>query len=142
MERKVAKGVAAREIDRDILYRGAFIALLDPTIISLFSGRLTFQVLFAIGISMMCMAPLRRLSSSWLVASMYVAPGIAIKYPVIPWLAMMIMGWVFGRYLLDFRQGLTRIGPVTLLLGCTVLALACFALVRYFNGYGNLWLYR
>ncbi len=33
-------------IDRGILTRGLFIAILDPTLISLFSGRLTFQVCF------------------------------------------------------------------------------------------------
>lgn len=61
IERKVARGVAAAEIDRSIVVRGAIIALLDPTIVSLGSGRWTFQVLFAIGVSMMLMAPLRRL---------------------------------------------------------------------------------
>ena len=52
--------------DKDILLRGAFIALLDPTIISLFSGRMTIQVLYAIGVSMMCMVLFRRLSSTTL----------------------------------------------------------------------------
>src|SRR4051812_24287752 len=61
VERKVAKATPAWEIDRFILSRGAFIALLDPTIVSLGSGRLTFQVLFAIGMAMMIMACLRRL---------------------------------------------------------------------------------
>jgi len=39
-ERRVAKGTNAWEIDKSILTRGAIIALLDPTIISLGSGRL------------------------------------------------------------------------------------------------------
>ena len=63
IERRVAKGANAWEIDKSILTRGAVIALLDPTIVSLGSGRWTFQVLLAIGLSMMCMAPLRRLPS-------------------------------------------------------------------------------
>jgi uncharacterized membrane protein len=57
VERRVVKGVNAWEIDKSILIRGMIIALLDPTLISLGSGRWTFQVLFAIGVSMICMAP-------------------------------------------------------------------------------------
>ncbi len=52
VERKVAKGVDAWKIDKDMLVRGAIIALLDPTLISLGSGRWTFQVLLAIGLWM------------------------------------------------------------------------------------------
>lgn len=61
VERRVVKGVDAWEIDKSMLTRGAIIALLDPTLISLGSGRWTFGVLFAIGLSMICMVPLRRL---------------------------------------------------------------------------------
>jgi len=69
VERRVAKGVAAWSIDKDVLIRGGIIALMDPTIISLGSGRLTFQVLLAIGLAMMCMAPLRRLPT-WALLSL------------------------------------------------------------------------
>ena len=61
IEKKVAKGVNGWEIDRGILIRGAIIVLLDLTIISFGSGRWTLQVLIAIGLSMICMAFLRRL---------------------------------------------------------------------------------
>jgi uncharacterized membrane protein len=44
VERRVAKGADAWEIDRGIVTRGAIIALLDPTLVSLGSGRWTFQV--------------------------------------------------------------------------------------------------
>src|SRR6185436_20303967 len=105
-----------------ILVRGALIALLDPTLISLGSGRWTFQVLFAIGLAMMCMALLRRLSTpvllglslGWFVLGELVTgwfwqpPGsssvlaaftiatygtatMVIKYPVVPWLAIMML---------------------------------------------------
>ncbi|HEU4695323.1 MAG TPA: heparan-alpha-glucosaminide N-acetyltransferase domain-containing protein, partial [Vicinamibacterales bacterium] len=60
VERRAAKGENAWGIDKGILTRGAIIALLDPTIVSLGSGRWTFQVLLAIGVAMMCMALLRR----------------------------------------------------------------------------------
>jgi uncharacterized membrane protein len=121
VERKVSRGIDSWQIDKDILYRGAFIALLDPTIISLFSGRMTIQVLYAIGVAMMCMALLRRFSSTvllvmalawigfgelltaqfWppqqnvesiiaaLLISTYATPVMVIKYPLLPWLAMM-----------------------------------------------------
>src|SRR5690349_15645874 len=58
IERRVSRGEDAWQIDKSILVRGAIIALLDPTIVSLGSGRVTLQVLLAIGLSMMCMAPL------------------------------------------------------------------------------------
>ena len=174
VERKLSKGFDAGKIDRDILLRGAFIALLDPTIISLFSGRMTIQVLYAIGVAMMCMALLRRFSSTvlilmallwiglgefvtaafWppqtdiqsmiaaLLVSTYDSPDLVIKYPLIPWLAMMVLGWVFGRYLLAFSEGRSRIGPVTLLFSLGIMSLLSFVAIRYFNGYGNMFLYR
>ena len=56
IERRVMKGFNAWDIDWTILTRGAIIAVLDPTVISLASGRLSFSVLFAIGLSMICMS--------------------------------------------------------------------------------------
>jgi uncharacterized membrane protein len=61
IERRVARGVTASEIDTTILKRGAIVALFDLTIISLGSGYLNLGVLLAIGLSMICMAFLRRL---------------------------------------------------------------------------------
>jgi uncharacterized membrane protein len=173
-ERKVARGIVNWQIDKDILLRGAFIALLDPTIISLFSGRITIQVLYAIGVAMMCMALFRRFSSTvlilcalaciffgemitalvWppldnmesmmasLLVSTYATSTMVIKYPLLPWLDMMIPGWVFGRYLLSYKHGKIRTGPVTLLLNLGISALLAFAFIRYNNGYGNMFLYR
>jgi len=175
IERKVARGVDAWQIDKDILLRGAFIALLDPTIISFFSGKITIQVLYAIGAAMMCMALFRRFSSTLLVAiallwiifgevlvtqawppeagssgsiiqallySTYSSPNLVIMYPLLPWLAIMILGWVFGRYLLAYREGKAIIDPVRLLLALGLSSLLIFFIIRYFNGYGNMLLYR
>ena len=175
VERKVAKGVDSRQIDKDIFYRGAFIALLDPTIISLFSGRMTFQVLFAIGVSMMCMALLRRASllglltialswwiaGEWITASVwppeahnpssmaaallistYNAVDLVIKYPVIPWLSVMVLGWAFGRYLLNYQAGQHKMRPDLLLFALGLLLLLSYYGIRYHNDYGNLWLFR
>jgi uncharacterized membrane protein len=173
VERRVAKGVNAWEIDKGILIRGAIIALLDPTIISLGSGRMTLQVLLAIGVAMMCMAPLRRLPSAvllsfglgWfafgeLLTGLAWAPGdsapvwaaltmatygsdaMIIKYPVLPWLAMMVLGWVFGRHMNNFSGGKSRVSPATVMLIAGVTALAVFAVARGLNGYGNMFLPR
>jgi len=174
VERKVSRGIDSWQIDKDILLRGAFIALLDPTIISLFSGRITIQVLYAIGVAMMCMALFRRFSSTllillamaWIIfgemltamvwppadniesiiaallVSTYATSTMVIKYPLLPWLVIMILGWVFGRYLLSYKDGKAIIGPVTLLLSLGVSALLAFAFIRYSNEYGNMFLYR
>src|SRR6202000_75287 len=63
VERRVVKGVNAWEIDRSLLIRGLIIALLDLTIVSLGSAHWNFGVLYAIGLSMLLIAPLRRLST-------------------------------------------------------------------------------
>src|SRR4029434_6088292 len=55
IERRVAKGTNAWEIDKYIIVRGAIISLFDLTIISLGSGYLNLGVLLAIGLSMICM---------------------------------------------------------------------------------------
>lgn len=174
VERKVSKGFDSKVIDKDILLRGAFIAILDPTLISIFGGRFTFQVLYAIGIAMMCMAFFRRLSTStlliiafaWIlggewvtsqfwnfdvasqsaISALFVAKyyttDLSISYAFVPWLSVMIIGWVFGRYILDYGQGKTTISPAKLLFICGTFALIAFVVVRYFNGYGNMHLYR
>ncbi|HEX5045667.1 MAG TPA: heparan-alpha-glucosaminide N-acetyltransferase domain-containing protein, partial [Gammaproteobacteria bacterium] len=171
VERRVAKGAKAWEIDKGILIRGGLIALLDPTLVSLGSGRWTFQVLLAIGLSMMCMAPLRRLPSwllltlglGWLalgefptdwfwdppgpsspVAALFVgtysSPTLAIKYPLLPWLAMMMLGWVLGRHMVRFDLGKARFSPRAILFVGGLALLAVFVVVRAEGGYGDMFL--
>ena len=169
------KGMSAKQIDRGILTRGLFIAILDPTLVSLFSWRMTFQVLYAIGVSMMCMAFLRRLSTKillilglgWLIfgellvrclwdpaagnpsiptalsMAFYYEPFFRISYPVLPWLALMCLGWVFGRYLKTVNQSESKLPqPIPLLSIIGVISLAVFGAARWFNGYGNMFLLR
>lgn len=173
VERRVAKGAGSWQIDKSILLRGAIIALLDPTVISFGSGRWTFQVLFAIGLAMICMAPLRHLPSwvlitlgtGWLALgefptgwawrppgsssplaaftmATYGSNSMIIKYPLLPWLAMMILGWVFGRHMMRFATGRTRISPKLVLAIAGVLALVVFIVVRASQGYGDMFLHR
>lgn len=173
IERRVAKGQDAWDIDKSILKRGAIIALLDLTIISLGSGRWTLQVLLAIGVSMMCMALLRRLPTSALVllalawiglgeivtgwvwhppgpssipaaltVATYGSETMVIKYPVVPWLAMMMLGWALGRHMLRYANGKARVAPVIVLFVAGLIALAVFAVVRQQQGYGDMFLPR
>jgi uncharacterized membrane protein len=173
VERRMANGTDSWKIDKDILIRGGFIALLDPTIISLGSGRWTFQVLLAIGLSMMCMAGLRRLPSwvlivlgaGWLLLgelptdwawdppgsstplaaftlATYGSKSMVIKYPLLPWLAMMVLGWVFGRHMTRYAAGLSTISPKIVMVIAGVAGLVAFGIARYFDSYGNMFLHR
>ena len=174
-ERRIAKGGSEKEIDKNLLKRGAIIAALDPTLISLLKGHLTFQVLFAIGSSMMLMAVLRRLPPLWLfmLAFAWVLCGEAvtmllwtptdgwpdaltsilfvtlysedlqINYPIVPWLSLMMLGWVFGQYLNRYLSGAKRlVSPIRLLVITAICCFTLFALFRWFNDYGNMMLVR
>jgi uncharacterized membrane protein len=172
IERRVAKGSSAWEIDKNILVRGAVIALLDPTVISLGLGRLSFSVLFAIGVCMMAMAVLRRLPTwgllafglgwyalgEWVtglvwsppgeapLAALIFAPagteGFSVKYALMPWLAVMALGWVFGRHMTEHAGGKATVSPGRVMLVAGLAALAVFVVVRGLNGYGNMFLPR
>ena len=118
-------------LTRFIVTRGLLIAALDPLWMSLgFAGydRIVCQVLYAIGLSMVCMAYLRRFSSRTLLALAFaiqafgelsaqwqptdqpwhalwaylftsgptVGRGVC-AYPLVPWLSIMMVGWVLGR---------------------------------------------
>jgi uncharacterized membrane protein len=161
-----------------IVKRGLFIAALDPTWMSLgFTAwhLVIFQVLFAIGMSLVCMAFLRRLSSAWLLGGAIAiqacgelstrvdasgALGVAwsflftggpvgylgermviVGYPLLPWLSMMMAGWVLGRWLLATRDRDHASRARTLaMIGCALLVV--FAIVRGVDGYGNWGLHR
>ena len=173
VERKISRGADASKIDREIFTRGLFIALLDPTLVSLFSWRMTFQVLYTIGAGMMCMVLLRRLSTKlllgvalgWIVfgeflvrmlwdptagnpaiptaltMAFYYEPFFRVSYPLLPWLAIMCLGWAFGRYINAQAAGTSKLPtpiPLSILLG--TLGHAVFSVVRGLNGYGNMML--
>jgi uncharacterized membrane protein len=180
--RRSARGESRRAIDGALLKRGALLALLDPLWMSLGFFRWTtiiLQVLFALGIGMMLMVPLRRLSARVLligalafltVSELLVGAGLALGgsdqptlltavllsagqfplglgrvqtliagYPVLPWLAVMVLGHVFGTYLLS-PGALDRVARKLVTWG--VAALLSFLVVRGANGYGNMSLLR
>jgi uncharacterized membrane protein len=67
---------------------------------------------------------------------------LVIKYPVIPWLAISILGWIFGRHLIRYAAGLSTVSGRNVLWMCGIASLIVFAVVRGFNGYGNMFLPR
>jgi uncharacterized membrane protein len=173
VERRMAKGLSGWAIDQGMLIRGAIIAMIDPTLISLGSGHWNIGVLTAIGLSMMSMALLRRLPTmpllalalGWMVLGEYVTglvwhpPGsssplaalfianyaganLLIHYPFIPWLALMMLGWAFGRHIVQFNAGKTRVKPIKVLAIAGILSLTTFVIVRAFQGYGDMFLHR
>jgi uncharacterized membrane protein len=181
--RRAQRGETPWQIDSQMIVRGLFIAALDPLWMSLgFFGwsRIIFQVLYAIGFSMVCMAALRRLPARVLCAlavvilvgvdllvsaslgapgagrgspplpvgllisgGRYPLPGLGpasliIGYPLLSWLAIMMLGWAFGRRLLE-RKGES---PAPFLAIAGIASLAAFLVLRGIDGPGNMGLHR
>jgi uncharacterized membrane protein len=63
---------------------------------------------------------------------------LIVGYPLLPWLAIMLLGWCFGRYLIAADQA--RAARVLVVVGLGALSL--FVLVRGLDGYGNMLLLR
>jgi uncharacterized membrane protein len=180
LHRRLEAGESPRGLDGFQLRRGLFIALLDPLWMSwafLKPGDVVLQVMYVLGLGMVCMVPLRRLGVRTLLAvglvlllggealvglclfllggpdptvpvALVASGGVfaqgrfIIGYPLLPWLGMMCLGWAFGRYVLESREGRARLPVARLLAGAGAAALGLFALVRGLNGYGNMLLYR
>ncbi len=121
------------------------------------------QVLYAIGASLLVMIPLRRLPtvgllalgvllsagaeavivrvdqgtlSAFLVSGGEISENLQVWYPLVPWLAIMVLGWAFGRHLAGGGR------PERALWIGGLAALAVFAVVRGIDGYGNMLLHR
>jgi len=177
LERRERAGESNTSIDRYLLTRGLIIALLDPILISWFwnPGSIMLQVLYAIGMSLIFMIPLRRLRAAWLlgtsivfflVSELFIGllfslnnnqlnvfgalmihgglfPHLIVAYPVFPWLAVMMLGFVFGKKLLHTRDsGSAQWPPEKVLLVGGAAALLVFGIVRGLNSYGNMMLLR
>ena len=67
-----------------------------------------------------------------------VTQGVYVLYPLLPWLAYMILGWACGGYVLG-RDNATPERFFTL---AGVFSLLVFLIVRGVNQYGNMLLYR
>lgn len=177
LEKRRGEAMSERELDRHLAIRGLVI-LGCEAFISTMATFPIFQVLYAIGLGLLLMIPLRRLGTpvlvglgiAWFAVGEWIvnmvvpfgsvgpmplrllfAPGISdaaiVMYPVTGWLAMMMIGWGFGRWLLERSSSASS--PTEFLdtsasrcaLG-GVAALALFLLVRGIDGYGNMGLHR
>jgi uncharacterized membrane protein len=72
----------------------------------------------------------------------YETPDLRIIYPLLPWLSMMVLGWVFGRHLLRATEAGAPMRAATTLFAWGVVGLVAFAVARGLNGYGNMFLLR
>jgi uncharacterized membrane protein len=72
----------------------------------------------------------------------YAGPRLLIHYPFIPWLAIMMLGWAFGRHIVQFNAGTTRITPMKILVISGIVSLIVFVIVRACQGYGDMFLHR
>lgn len=64
----------------------------------------------------------------------------SVAYPLLPWLAVMILGWCFGPVLVGARANGGSPAPSLALVA--VALLSAFAFVRALNGFGNMGLLR
>ena len=171
VRRRVSKGESEGSITRFIVTRGLIIAALDPLwMILVFrppNGLILLQVLYAIGMSFVVMAFLRRLppltvgvlgvvlvfaveplaavvpagGPLHVVGRLLVAAGplppFLVGYPVVPWLAIMMMGWGTAEVARSAPQAFPR--RIAL---AGVVALGLFFVFRGLNGWGNMGLLR
>jgi uncharacterized membrane protein len=174
LEKRRGESMSERELDRHLLIRGGVI-LGCEAILSLLAdqGIAMLQVLYAIGLSLWLMIPLRRLDTRLLVGAglgwfvvgewittaavppgdlgplalrLLIAPGVdapvTVVYPVAGWLAMLAVGWGFGRWLLGVDPSVRLAQATRRCARAGTAALAVFVVVRGIDGYGNMALHR
>jgi uncharacterized membrane protein len=72
-----------------------------------------------------------------------VIPKLIVAYPVFPWLAMMMLGFAFGKKLMSIRNSQSpRWSPEKILLIGGTVSLLVFGIIRGLNSYGNMLLLR
>ena len=170
VSRQVASGDRPGAIDKYIVVRGLIIAAFELWIALTVAsdGKIIFQVLWGIGSAYVLMAPLRRLGDGAALALglLLIATGellvsvagpdpalpiklavtggvygrLLIAYPTIHWLAILLLGWWWGRRLVRSPQARTTAGRDLARAG--VAALALFVVLRAIDGYGNMRLHR
>jgi uncharacterized membrane protein len=154
------RGLADSEITRRLIIRGLVLLAVDAVIMGLpraAMGFYSFVVLSSIGAAIILLALLRHVPSRILLpAALAVlvlhplldvsALPVALRavlyepvrtgafrslYPIIPWAAIVILGFVAGR------DAATRERPVKLWMWLAGLSLVLFLAIRLANGYGN-----
>jgi uncharacterized membrane protein len=164
VRRKIEKGVSPSAIDRFLVSRGVVIVLIDFVWINAWQLGKSFRldVLTAIGAGMMAMAMARRLPRALALGlalgliltpelgdGLGVPPGLAntlygggpassrvfLSYPVLPWIGVMVLGWVWGDRSLGEAVSVERVGRFA---RTTLVPLfGVYAIVRAVNGFGN-----
>jgi uncharacterized membrane protein len=108
-----------------------------PSRVMLGASLLLFVSTEAIGRAVLAVTGHPTLAGAVVVTAGVFRPIIA-GYPILPWLAIMMFGWWFGRWVP--RQAPQRVERG--LLACGLASLLLFLLVRGANGYGNMGLLR
>jgi uncharacterized membrane protein len=158
------RGVSHAEVTRRLLIRGFVLIAVDALIMGLpraLMGFYSFMVLTCIGVSIIATALLRDVSSrilvplalgilllhplldvSWLplpLRAMLYEPvregAFRSLYPIIPWIAIVLLGFVVGR------DSLTRERPAKFWAALAAISFAFFFAVRLYGGYGNAYPY-
>lgn len=173
LEKRARNGMRAAELDRHLLIRGLVVLAGEAYLSALSGGAMLQVLyaigasLFAmiplrrLPTRALLAGALAWLAGGELVTRALVAPGEAVPlplalffapsyagpvmvlYPLLGWLSMLVLGWCFGRTLLELpstAEGRAR--AEWLLLRAGLAALALFALVRGLDGYGNMGLHR
>jgi uncharacterized membrane protein len=114
--------------------------------------RLQTQVLLGLSLGWMILGELitglvwNPPGSSSAIAALFIAnfasPNLLIHYPFIPWLAIMILGWVFGRFIVLYNSGKSSISPNSILLYTGIIFIVVFIIFRAISGYGDMFLHR
>jgi uncharacterized membrane protein len=154
------RGVSHAEVTRRLIMRGFVLIAVDAVLMGLpraLMGFYSFMVLSAIGVSIIALALLRDVPSKvllpialgilvlhplidvsglpvWLQAIVYepVRTGaFRSMYPVIPWFAIVLLGFVVGRH----AHG--REPPKSLWYAVAGIGFALFLVIRLSAGYGN-----
>jgi len=154
------RGIPPSEVTRRLVTRGLVLIAVDALILGLpraLNGFYSFMVLTCIGMSLILLACLRHVSSRWLLP---IALGVLLLhplldvsalpvplqavlhepvrtgafrslYPLIPWSAIVLLGFVIGR------DTLTRRNPDRFWLLLSGASLLSFLAIRLGGGYGN-----
>jgi uncharacterized membrane protein len=158
------RGIAHAEVTRRLLIRGFVLIAVDTLVMGLpraLMGFYSFMVLACIGVAIIVTALLRDVSSKVLVpialAILLLHPLLDVSwlplplravlyepvregafrsmYPVIPWIGILLLGFVAGRDWLQ-RERSTKLWATL-----AALSFAFFFVVRLYGGYGNAYSY-
>jgi uncharacterized membrane protein len=159
-----SRGVTHAEVTRRLLIRGLVLILVDALVMGLpraLMGFYSFMVLTCIGVAIIATALLRDVSSKVLVpvalAILLLHPLLDVSwlplplramlyepvragafrslYPVIPWSAILLLGFIVGR------DSMRRERPAKLWATLAATSFAFFFAVRLYGGYGNAYSY-